>query len=223
MADPCRARTPFPVLIGALLVMVVMVTVGCTTTPDAAPPSTGAARVTAPAPGPAPTPPTSSTPNTTRAFPPLPAPALEILRADGLGSIDFGGAADPSLLTLGDVFRSNRTTGTRMCGATPARTVTWPELEVRFVDERFVGYEYRQSSSKAPTARIYRTTEGIGLGSTTAELRAAYGDRLVVTADAATGFTWSTGAPPAFTGRLSGPPDAPDSTVVAITAGPICT
>jgi hypothetical protein len=81
---------------------------------------------------------------------------------------------------LSGLFGSPDATGTGCTLAGPdANTVRWKELSVQFVNGQFNAYTVRPPSGT--TASLSLTTrEGIGLGSTVAALRAAYGDRVKI-------------------------------------------
>ncbi len=218
-------RSALAVLTASVATAFAIAGAGCSTAPTATPPGPPHA-VTSTEPrspagsGPAVSATVGPTTPTASRQPVPPADTLKILRADGLGSIDFGSPQDPSVLTLTDVFRSSRTASSRTCGDIAVQTEVWPELEVRFVDGRFIGYDYHQSTATERSAHLFRTPENIGLASTVAELRGAYGPQLTITSTPA-GWVWATVAP-ARHGGLSGAPDATGSTVTAIAAGPVC-
>ena len=122
----------------------------------------------------------------------VPESAGVVLSRDGLGVVAFGDPAEPALQTLRDAMgKANSVTrwltmerslwGT--CPGDLVRGAKWGDLWVIFSDESELSQERHVSSWMLGRAGVYgrtqlRTAEGIGVGSTVAELRAAYGERL---------------------------------------------
>jgi hypothetical protein len=85
--------------------------------------------------------------------------------------------------------------------------VQFSELAVLFAGtsgaQRFVAWDIGPASGAFPALA---TDEGVGVGSTVAELRTAYGDRLEISGDDAFGPSFLVEAPPpgALTGTLTG-------------------
>lgn len=122
----------------------------------------------------------------------VPESAGVVLSRDGLGVVAFGDPAEPALQALRDAMgKPNSVTrwlsmDRSLWGACPGdlvRGAKWGDLWVIFSDESELGAERHVSSWVLGRAGVYgrtqlRTAEGIGVGSTVAELRAVYGDRL---------------------------------------------
>lgn len=122
----------------------------------------------------------------------VPESAGVVLSRDGLGVVVFGAPAEPALQTLRDAMgKPNSVTrwlsmdrslwGT--CPGDLVRGAKWGDLWVIFSDESELSDERHVSSWMLGRVGVYgrtqlRTAEGIGVGSTVAELRAAYGERL---------------------------------------------
>ena len=108
-----------------------------------------------------------------------PAPAI-VLEPEGLGAVDFGDLEPSVVDVLTDAFGAPTATGggCELAGTT-VTTTTWKELTVQFADGSFDSYSVRPRSGEAPALSL-KTEDGIGLGSTKAELQSAYGSRLTI-------------------------------------------
>lgn len=157
------------------------------------------------------------------------------LRGDGLGVTAFGdmpeytlaaltaALGEPSSDTTEPAFSSFGT-----CPGTTLRAVEWGGLVVLITDgataygiesgPHFFAYMYRSDDSLG-----LATPEGVGLGSTVAELRAAYGEQVRVNPEQEVfGPSFEVGAygPGGVYGLLDGTDDA--STVTEVAAGQPC-
>jgi hypothetical protein len=128
---------------------------------------------------------TTSTPTTapaaaTTTTTPVPAEAAIVLRPDGLGVVGFGVAKDLTISEISAVLGPVDETGTgcELAGSS-ATTARWDELRVQFVGGMFESYNLRPPNGAVPALGL-KTEAGIGLGSTVADLHAAYGSRLTI-------------------------------------------
>ncbi|MEA2716515.1 MAG: hypothetical protein QOI99_832 [Actinomycetota bacterium] len=117
-----------------------------------------------------------------------------VLRPDGLGLgatvIRFGTSKADTLAALEPGLGTSDETGPgcELAGPT-ANVVRWKELRLQFVGDAFDSYNVRPPAGGPPVLGL--TTEaGIGLGSTVAQVQAAYGSRLAIP-----------GLPPEFGGK----------------------
>lgn len=109
-----------------------------------------------------------------------PAAAALVLRNDGVGPVTFGATKANTVSTLDDVLGPIDESGPGCELAGPVVTsVRWKELRLQFVGDSFDSYNVRPPNNVAPVLGL-KTEEGIGLGSTVAELEAAYGSRLEI-------------------------------------------
>lgn len=108
-----------------------------------------------------------------------PAPAI-VLEPEGLGAVDFDDLEPSVVDVLTDAFGAPTATGggCELAGTT-VTTTTWKELTVQFADGTFDSYSVRPRSGEAPALGL-KTADGIGLGSTKAELQSTYGSRLTI-------------------------------------------
>lgn len=108
-----------------------------------------------------------------------PAPKI-VLEPEGLGAVKFGQLEPVVVDTLTDAFGapSGAGGGCELAGTT-VTTTRWKELTVQFADGHFDSYTVRPRAGE-PAALNLKTAEGIGLGSTKAQLQAAYGNRLII-------------------------------------------
>lgn len=154
----------------ALAVATVALVAGCTDD-DASPPvaTTTTPTTTVPAPST-----TAATTTTTPA-------ATIVLRPDGLDLVDFGDPKDPVISVLSTVLGTIDETGVGCeLGGPGTTTARWEELRVEFApDGTLRAYNLRPPPGTSPVLDL-RTEAGIGLGSTVAELQAAYGPRLAI-------------------------------------------
>lgn len=143
-----------------------------------------------------------------------------MLRPDGIGPVRFGTPQDQALSALSDAFLNGSAPTDRLCNGRTMQIVAWAELEVAFDAGRFGGYRLRPVKAGGGPALNLRTPEGIGLGATAAELRAAYHDA-VAFSGAAGIWSWAVGASSGLHGTLTGAPDQ-GGTVATIEAGTAC-
>jgi hypothetical protein len=94
-----------------------------------------------------------------------------VLRPGGIDALSFGAPADQVVAamttSLGSVQQENRSAG---CDSGADRTVRWAGLSAVFSGGKWVGYLWDGAASSPPAA----TDKGIKIGSTVAELKAAY-------------------------------------------------
>jgi hypothetical protein len=152
-----------------------------------APPTTPAPSTTVP-PTSAPT--TTSTPESTTTSTTIPAAAALVLRDDGLGDALFGTEPEEVIryvqAVLGpataDSGWADPFSAFGVCPGSEVRGVTWGDLTLLFSDEstvaagrrHFFNYVYGPPYGVSIQPEGMRTELGIGIGSTVAELRAAY-------------------------------------------------
>ena len=108
-----------------------------------------------------------------------PAPKI-VLEPEGLGAVDFDDLEPAVVDILTDAFGapSGSGGGCELAGTT-VTTTRWKELTVQFADGKFDSYSVRPRSGESPALNL-KTAEGIGLGSTKAQLQSAYGNRLTI-------------------------------------------
>lgn len=171
---------------------------------------------------------TATTGPTTTTLPPV------RLESDGLGIVEFGATVEDTIDAIGSRLGSadsdsgwvsaRGTFGT--CPGSVVRVVRWASLRVFFSDgptefgeDQRHFFSYSQSAVDTDTVIDLKTAEGIGIGSTVAELRRAYGSAVSITSDAHFGvtFTIDTGEP----GLLAGTPTESIDTgqVTSLTGG----
>jgi hypothetical protein len=165
-------------------------------------------------------------------------PATWILEGTGLGLVGFTDLLQGALPSLRARFgEADSDAPVEFCpSGAISRTIEWADLVV-FVGEadgadRVVGWVYGPPSAGGKPSLNLRTEEGIGIGSTVADLRAAYGTALTISsgdgADGApeTGPSFlvegsnAGGDWPGLGGGLTG--TAPTDTVMGLSAGAYC-
>lgn len=164
---------------------------------------------------------------------PIAAPTL-LLARDGLGIATFGDNADATIAAVTAVLgESDNDSGwvdplsIGACAGQQARFVAWGSLYLYFSDEsafghgdpHFFGYSYGSESDLEVIPEGLATTEGIGLGTTVAFLRAAYHD-VVVEAGEEGLFPSNFYVDDNLSGRLTGGND--DDLVTVIIGGDPC-
>ena len=169
----------------------------------------------------------------------VPATPAVVLDPDGIGVAKFGDDADPVISALTAALGPpNRDTGYAspfgeygVCPGDSVRGIIWKDFTVLFAQgstplrsdgkPHLLGFSYGTTGSPTAAQPKLTTSKGIGLGSTLAEVRKAYGP--VETYDdeisQSTGFT--IGEPPRqLFGFLSGP--GPTARVVQLQGGAPC-
>ena len=160
-----------------------------------------------------PAPPISAPPPTT-----VPVPAQVVLAPDGLGIVAFGDDGETVLATLAGVL--GPPIDDRPLGSCPSgeadRLVQFAELAVLFGGGRLVAWDVGPASGTLPPLA---TAEGIGVGSSVAELRGSYGERLRLDPDDPFGpvFEITTPPPGRLAGTLTG--TGPTDTVASLSGG----
>jgi hypothetical protein len=108
-----------------------------------------------------------------------PAAGTVVLRPDGLGVVDFGTSKDETISALSAVLGVVDETGTGCELGGPTTTARWKELRVQFGGTGFDSYNVRPANGVDPVLGL-ETEAGIGVGSTVAQLQAAYGAALAI-------------------------------------------
>jgi hypothetical protein len=110
----------------------------------------------------------------------VPTAAGIVLRVDGLGLVDFGDPKDTALSALSAALGTVDQTGAGCeLGGPGTSTARWKELSVEFADGVVRSYNVRPPNGVAPVLNL-KTEAGMGLGSTVAQLKTAYGSRLTI-------------------------------------------
>lgn len=169
---------------------------------------------------------------TTTAPAPASAPAGPGLRPDGLGVARLGEAEHSAVAGLTGAFGppdADRPVDSDACGTGADREVRWSGLTAWFGDEAdervFYGWRLARLDGGLPAGPALTTAEGVGVGATVAELRAAYGSALTLGAGsggAGAGFTVrdAEGHRAELSGLLTGADDS--GTVTAFSGGLVC-
>jgi hypothetical protein len=151
---------------------------------------------------------------TTTTLPPI------VLESDGLGIVDLGATVDETIEIIAsrlggadsDSGWVNATGSFGTCPGNIVRVVRWASLRLFFSDgptefgeDARHFFFYSQSPVETDTVIDLKTEEGIGIGSTVAELRAAYGPSVTISSDTHFGvtFTIDTGEPGLLSGTLT--------------------
>lgn len=164
-------------------------------------------------------------------------PESFVLRPDGIDLVFFGADAEDTIEALVDrLDEPDDDTGwvsqfdeyDGLCVGTLVRFVTWGELELFFSDgpslwadegvEHFASYHVGGEDDRAR----YETSSGIGVGSTVADVIAAYGDRASTYDHPIYGpiFEWDAPGDGYLFGTLTGLGD--DDVITTITGGFSC-
>jgi hypothetical protein len=199
-----------------------MTTIAVTSVPStASTPSTTRVPSTTVAPTTSPTtvaPTTTAAPTTTT----VPAAAELTLRADGLGAVRFGADPDAVVDYVSSILGAPTTDSQWVpafgqfgsCPGTEVRGVTWRDLTLMFGDEstvasgrrHFFAYAYGPAFGQSIDPAGMRTDDGIGIGSTVAQLRAAHPDVVLRPADQVSRAGFGLGE--SLNGTLTGTSDA---------------
>jgi hypothetical protein len=178
----------------------------------------------------APTSATSPTLATTASSAPASGTAAVALKPDGIGDLAFGAGEAEARAALTKAFGPptfDESLPAESCSTGATRRVSWGDLTVLLGPGpggglTMVGWTY--GTTAPPASPALTTAEGIGVGSTVAQLRAAYGDRLQVSQDTAAGVVRFTVPGSRYqlplAGVVSGPGDT--ATVRALYAGSYC-
>lgn len=111
-----------------------------------------------------------------------PAAPKVVLQPEGLGVVAFGDSKSAVVAALTTALGPPDGTG-QGCelAGTDVTTTSWKELTVQFADSEFDAYSV-QPDDDASAALDLKTEDGIGIGSTVAQLKSVYGDRLTIPA-----------------------------------------
>lgn len=150
-----------------------------------------------------------------------PQPKAVILEAEGLGFLvgessirhmEFGTATfeDTKTALERQVDAKGDEQQNTECGEGPLRSLAFAGITVYFAEDKLAGWRVRPGALLA-----FTTADGVGLGSTRAELEESFGD--VDVSDTSLGTEWSAGG---FSGLLDGKQDT--STVEAMWSGMTC-
>lgn len=171
---------------------------------------------------------TSTTTSTTTTSTTVPPTADLVLRRTGLGDAVFGADAEEVIEYITSIAgRPTSDSGWAdpfsafgVCPGTEVRGVTWGDLLVLFSDEsivssgrrHFFAYSYGPPFADTPRPPGMRTPEGITVGSSVAELRAAYVDVVISPGDDI--FSPSFHVSDDLNGFLTGPADTDQVTSI---------
>ena len=159
---------------------------------------------------------TSTTAAVATSTTPAAAPAAPVLKPGAIDDLAFGApeadviAAMKTRLGASPEEEDNKAG----CESGADHTVAWPAVLLVFAEGKWQGYSW---DGKAPPAA---TDKGIRVGSTVAELKAAYPAVEIV--ESSLGWEWSVKAGPDLfqTGGLTGP--GGDATVDRVSSGDFC-
>jgi hypothetical protein len=154
-----------------------------------------------------------------------PAARVATLRPDGIAGVHLGLAQNKAVTELSALFGAPTARGVNS-GCSPRYTeVEWGDLAAEFRSNVFSGYRYLvggydfslrdapRPTSKAASPRL-ATSIGVSLGSTLAELRAAYGSLSFVGTD-----RWRSPNGLVFSDDAEHDPEPPTSRIVEIKIG----
>ena len=158
-----------------------------------------------------------------------PAPSGIQLRADGLGAFAFGAPESEVLPALAEALghaESDDVLPESACSDGATRSVTWGDLDVLIGPDgsgRATLYGWVYGGGDVPATPVLVTAEGIGVGSTLDQLKAAYGDRVAITPggdEIPPRFSVEGTGDAPLTGVLNGP--AATNSILAIFGGRYC-
>jgi hypothetical protein len=171
-------------------------------------------------------------PTTTTVPPPL--PDLELSR-DGLGDVAFGLSPDEVIAEMAGRFGAPdhdtdwipaEPNAYGSCPGETMRAISWGSLAAIFVDDGTsdlggyfytytYGYDYAENTGGVdPRGLDLRTAEGVGLGTTVSDLRAAFGPDLTVDGDQVLDAWTFRDDAAGLKGLLSGPDDTDAVTLI---------
>ncbi len=134
-----------------------------------------------------------------------------VLAAGGVGVVSFGATAENAAVEIGDVLGPSAAGAAGECDAGPLDQLSWGStLRIYLKDGKFAGWFTRSAE--------LRTVKLVGVGSTRADMDAAYGAALAVQTGSL-GVEWTV-TPNGPSGLFSSA--AADATVTAAWAGLIC-
>ncbi len=172
----------------------------------------------------------TASPVTTATSVPAPGVPAVQLKPDGIGDLVFGTGEAETRAALTKAFGPptfDETLPAESCTTGATRRVSWGDLVVLFGPGTgggltMVGWTY--GTPDPPAEPPLTTAEGVGVGTTVAQLRSAYGERVEVREDEAAGVVRFSVQGSRYqlplAGVLSGSTDA--ATVRAIYAGSYC-
>ena len=167
---------------------------------------------------------TTAATTTTTTVPDTTAPAAGLtLRPDGFGDINLGDPEAQAFDTLVAAFGNPVSDETVPdCPEGAARFVVWGNLLVSMSGGAVVSYSYSGGEPLAGVDADPSTPEGIRIGSTVADLQAAYGDAVTVYYEefGALGYQFKVGDDNGLVGALSG--SSSSDTVLSIGANLFC-
>lgn len=152
--------------------------------------------------------------STTTTTPTTAAPAEIALKAGGLDNLAFGSPSAEVIAAVKARFGPPEKDGQVACDSGSDRTVAWPAISLVFAEDKWVGYSFESTTDRAVTDK------GIRVGSTVAELKAAYPS--VRLDETSLGIEWfvESDADRFLSGSVGGPTNA--DKVDRISSGDIC-
>ena len=143
-------------------------------------------------------------------------PAVPVLKPGAIDDLAFGAPEATVIAAMKTRLGASpeKESSQAGCESGANHTVAWPAVLLVFDEGKWQGYSWR---GKAPPAA---TDKGIRVGSTVAELKAAYPKVEIV--ESSLGWEWSVEAGPDLfqTGGLTGP--GGDATVDRVSSGDFC-
>lgn len=162
---------------------------------------------------------TSDDTGTTGTAESLPAGPL-VLLTDGIGAFTLGADQDEVLDTMFGILGPASDVGPIECPGGSDTTAYWPSVGLVFSDGQLSGWSWGRDGEEPPPIEA-ETPEGITIGSTVAELEAAYPDELNWIPESTLGTEFYVGSGyPGFGGFTTG--TEPDDTVTMLYGGDLC-